>query len=52
MVVINILIIYNKVGDYDFNGIIFVFKEDVDDILCGKLNFELLILCGNVGECV
>ncbi|MGG3197261.1 multicopper oxidase domain-containing protein [Priestia aryabhattai] len=52
VVAINTPIIYNEAGDHDPNGIIFAFKEDVDDILCGRVNPEPLILRGNVGECV
>ncbi|WP_026672624.1 multicopper oxidase domain-containing protein [Alkalihalobacterium bogoriense] len=43
---------YNKYGDHDPYGIVFALKEDVDDILSGKVNPEPLVIRANVDECV
>jgi len=47
---INTKINYNHDGDHDPYGIVFALKEDVDEILNGRLNPEPLILRANVGE--
>jgi hypothetical protein len=52
VVALNTKIEYNKYGDHDPFGIVFALKEDVDDILSGKLNPEPLIIRANVGEFV
>ena len=44
VVALNTRIDYNKDGDHDPVGIVFALKKDVEDILCGKLNPEPLIL--------
>ena len=52
VVALNTRIDYNKYGDHDPVGIVFALKKDVEDILCGKLNPEPLIIRANVGEFV
>lgn len=52
VVALNSNINYNDDGDHDPYGIVFALKEDVEDILCGKLNPEPLIIRANVGEYV
>lgn len=52
VVALNTRIDYNDDGDHDPVGIVFALKKDVEDILCGKLNPEPLILRANVGEFV
>lgn len=43
-------LIYNRYGDHDPNGLIFVPLEDVDLVLAGKYTPKPLILRANVGE--
>lgn len=43
-------LIYNRYGDYDPDGLIFVPLEDVDLALCGKYTPKPLILRANVGD--
>lgn len=50
VVALNTPIIYNANGDNDPYGIIFALKEDVEDILSGRLNPEPLILRVNTGD--
>lgn len=45
-------IVYNKYGDHDPDGLVFVPVEDADDILCGKKNPKPLILRVNAGDWV
>ncbi|MCM3782133.1 multicopper oxidase domain-containing protein [Neobacillus mesonae] len=45
-------VVYNQFGDQDPFSIIFALKEDVEDILNGRINPEPLIIRGNVGEIV
>ncbi|BDH61522.1 hypothetical protein MTP04_16520 [Lysinibacillus sp. PLM2] len=52
VVALNTKIIYNDDGDHDPYGIVFALEKDVDDILCGKLNPEPLIIRANVGDYV
>lgn len=41
---------YNKYGDHDPDGLMFVPLEDVDNALCGKYNSKPLILRANAGD--
>lgn len=43
-------LIYNRYGDHDPNGLVFVPLEDVDNVLAGKCMPEPLILRANVGD--
>ncbi len=43
-------LIYNRYGDYDPDGLIFVPLEDADRVLAGKYNPKPLILRANVGD--
>lgn len=43
-------LIYNRYGDYDPDGLIFVPLEDVDLALCGNYTPKPLILRANVGD--
>lgn len=43
-------LIYNRYGDHDPDGLIFVPLEDVDLALCGKYTPKPLILRANVGD--
>ncbi len=43
-------LVYNRYGDHDPNGLIFVPLEDVDLVLAGKYTPKPLILRANVGE--
>jgi manganese oxidase len=45
-------ILYNGYGDHDPFGIVFALADEVDDILCGRVNPQPLVLRGNQGECV
>jgi len=50
VVALNTRIDYNNEGDHDPHGLIFVLKEDVKNILDGKVNPEPLILRANAGD--
>ena len=41
---------YNKYGDHDPNGLVFVPLEQLDEVLAGKIKPKPLILRANVGE--
>ena len=43
-------LIYNKYGDHDPNGLLFVPKEDVDQVFSGKYMPKPLILRANAGD--
>lgn len=43
-------ILYNKYGDHDPNGLIFVPLEEMEQVLCGKYQPKPLILRANVGD--
>lgn len=43
-------LIYNRYGDHDPNGLVFVPREDVDNVLAGKCMPEPLILRANAGD--
>ena len=43
-------LIYNRSGDHDPNGLVFVPLEDVDNVLAGKCMPKPLILRANVGD--
>ncbi len=43
-------LIYNKYGDHDPDGLVFVPLEDVDLVLAGKMKPKPLILRANVGD--
>lgn len=43
-------LIYNRYGDHDPDGLVFVPLEDVDNVLAGKCMPKPLILRANVGE--
>lgn len=47
---IQIPIVYNRYGDHDPDGLIFVPLEDVDLVLAGKYTPKPLILRANVGD--
>lgn len=52
VVAMNADIIYNKFGDHDPYGIIFVLAEDEEAVRCGAMNPEPLILRGNIGDSI
>lgn len=43
-------LIYNRYGDHDPNGLVFVPLEDMDNVLAGKCMPKPLILRANVGD--
>lgn len=43
-------ILYNKYGDHDPNGLIFVPLEEMEQVLCGKYQPKPLILRANAGD--
>lgn len=45
-------IVYNKYGDHDPNGLLFVSKEHLNDVLSGKRAPEPLILRANAGDLI
>ncbi len=45
-------IVYNRFGDHDPNGLLFVLKEDEKDVLKGKKKPKPLILRANAGDCI
>lgn len=45
-------IVYNKYGDHDPNGLMFVRAEDEEAILCGEIEPKPLILRANAGDLI
>ncbi|MFZ5988381.1 MAG: multicopper oxidase domain-containing protein [Bacillota bacterium] len=45
-------IVYNRFGDHDPNGLLFVLKEYEKEVLSGKINPSPLILRANAGDCI
>lgn len=43
---------YNKYGDHDPNGLMFVLEEDEEAVLCGKIDAKPLILRANAGDLI
>lgn len=45
-------IVYNRYGDHDPDGLMFVLAEDEKEVLCGRKKVEPLIIRANVGDCI
>lgn len=45
-------IVYNRFGDHDPNGLLFVLKEQEKKVLKGKIKPKPLILRANAGDCI
>lgn len=45
-------IVYNKYGDHDPNGLLFVYTDQADEVISGKLEPEPLIIRANAGDLI
>jgi len=45
-------IVYNEYGDHDPNGLLYVYKDQKDDVLSGKIKPEPIVIRANEGDII